>query len=71
MATIFTEATVDPETQEMFVNCVDAETGISMKVVVPMDALDDDTNKSVVRLARNMPEAFLRGVMMIAEEPNG
>jgi hypothetical protein len=41
-----------------------------MRVTVPVDAMNEDTRKSVGILAANMPEAFLRGVMMIAESPD-
>ena len=70
MATILTEATVDHQGNELFVHCTDADTGITMRVTVPADAMNEDTRKSVDVLAANMPEAFLRGVMMIAESPD-
>jgi hypothetical protein len=70
MASILTEATVDVEMNELFVHCTDAHTGITMRVTVPADAMNEDTRKSVGILAANMPEAFLRGVMMIAEGPD-
>jgi hypothetical protein len=70
MASIFTTATVDDQGKELSVHCTDANTGITMKVMVPLDAMNEDTRKSVGILAANMPEAFLRGVMMIAEGPD-
>ena len=70
MASIFTEATVDHQGNELFVQCTDANTGITMRVTVPVDAMNEGTEKSVGVLAANMPEAFLRGVMMIAESPD-
>jgi len=70
MASILTEATIDHNGSELFVHCTDANTGITMRVTVPADAMNEDTRKSVGILAANMPEAFLRGVMMIAESPD-
>lgn len=70
MASILTTATVDDQGKELSVHCTDANTGITMKVMVPSDAMNEDTRKSVGILAANMPEAFLRGVMMIAESPD-
>jgi hypothetical protein len=61
---------VDHQGNELFVHCTDANTGITMRVTVPVDAMNEDTRKSVGILAANMPEAFLRGVMMIAESPD-
>jgi hypothetical protein len=70
MASILTTATVDPDMNELLVYCTDASTGITLRVTVPADAMNEDTRKSVGILAANMPEAFLRGVMMIAESPD-
>jgi hypothetical protein len=70
MASILTTATVDSDMNELLVYCTDASTGITLRVTVPADAMNEDTRKSVGILAANMPEAFLRGVMMIAESPD-
>ena len=70
MASILTTATVDTEMNEMVVHCTDAHSGITLRLTVPSDAMNEDTCKSVGTLAANMPEAFLRGVMMIAEGPD-
>ena len=71
MATILTEVNVDYEMNEMFVHCTDAHSGITMRIMVPMDALNEETQRSIVKLSKNMPEAFLQSVMMIAEGPDG
>jgi len=70
MASILTTATVDDQGKELSVHCTDASTGITMKVTVPADAMNESARKSVGTLSANMPEAFLRGVMMIAEGPD-
>jgi hypothetical protein len=70
MASILTEATIDMEMNELFVHCTDANTGITMRITVPVDALNEDTRKSVDTLSEFMPQAFLQGVMMIAEGPD-